>query len=39
MGVVNQAFGYSCFLKDGGSFITYIRCIIKEKKMKVKFIM
>ena len=33
-GLVNQAFGYSSFLKDGDSFITYIRCTIKEKRWK-----
>ena len=27
----NQAFGYFSFLKDGGSFITYIRNTIREK--------
>ena len=36
-GAVNQAFGYSSFLKEGDSFITYTRCPSKEKK-KVKFI-
>ena len=31
-GMVNHFLGYSSFLKDGGSFIIYIRCTIKEKK-------
>ena len=29
--MVNLAFGYSSFLKDGGSITTYIRCTITEK--------
>ena len=31
-GLVNQAFDYSSFLKDIGSFITYTRHIIKDTK-------
>ena len=38
-GLVNQAFGYSSFLKGSGSFITHKRRTIKEKKIQVKFIM
>ena len=39
MGWSTQAFSYSSFLKDGGPFITYMRCTIKEKNMQVKLIM
>ena len=35
----NLAFGFYSFLRNGSSFITNIRCTIKEINMQVKFIM